>query len=145
MEKIKSKINHKDIGACGIKNMKNGGILINCETRSSTIRAKQIIEEKLGEKFEVKLPEIRKSRLKIKNIEEKIDEILFVKELRERNENLNDVSIELIKIIEKKSIRNQNVYDAIIEVDSEGFDILMQMKKINFGRKKMWGIRTYLH
>lgn len=136
MDEVKKKINHKEIDACGLRNIKSGGILINCESKTSTIKAKQIIEEKLGDKFEVQLPDIKKPRIKIKNIDEEISETGFVNELKEKNHCLKNLSIELKKVINRKIGRNQTINDVVIEVDSECFDLMMKRKKIIYGWKE---------
>lgn len=50
MDEIKSQINYKDIEACGVSNVNGGGIVINCQTSSSTMKVKQMVEEKFGDK-----------------------------------------------------------------------------------------------
>lgn len=38
VEELKKKINHREINACGIRNVRNGGVAVNCDSSQSTVK-----------------------------------------------------------------------------------------------------------
>lgn len=131
---IKQQINYKDVQACGIRNIRNGGIVVNCDSNNSTLKMKQLIENKFGEKYDVNLPPIKKPRVKIRDICDEIDDDKIIDEIKHQNEYLKDASIEIKKKITRKD--KPIPYDLVIEIDYINYKELMKVKSINVGWKR---------
>lgn len=101
------------------------------------MKIKQLVQKKIGNDYEVNLPELKKPRLKIPNVCDKIEKDTFVQDLIEQNEVLNGTEINLVKIVEKK-VNRRTIYDVIIETYHMGYDLLMQMKSVYVGYSKCY-------
>lgn len=133
MSDLKNNINHNEINACGLRNVKGGGILINCNSVNATMKVKKLVEDKIGKDYEVNLPQIKKPRIKIVNVmEESIDNESFIADLKSQNPQLEPISLEIKAVLKKK--RNNSVsFDVVMETDHIGYELLMDMKKVKFG------------
>lgn len=112
---IKSKIDYKDINSHGIKNVRNGGIAIQCESSGDTLKISQMVQKELGANYEVQLPEIKKPRVIIRRVFDDIDDEHLVDEIKHQNEPLKDAELSIKKVIRRKG---KNLpFDIAMEVD----------------------------
>lgn len=123
---ITGNIDDKEVNVCNIRHVRNGGVLLSCNNTNDTMKVKQLVESKFGENYDVQLPTIKKPRVLITNICDKINEEDIIKELKGKNEALKDMNLELKKVIKRK-IRADTFFDVVIEVDIETFKKLLQI------------------
>lgn len=128
---IRSQINSKDVNACGIRKLHDGGVIIRCESNTATMKMKTLVEEKFGDKYDVNLPKILKPRVKIFRVDGVAEENI-VEELKDRNEWLSDSEIEIKKVIKRQDERDKD-FDVVLEVDQHSFDNLMDAGRVNLG------------
>lgn len=144
IEDIKSHIDYKHIDVCDLRNVSGGGIAVTCASDASTLKIKSIIADKFGDKYDVKLPEKLKPRIKIVNVMNDVSDGEIVAELKRQNEWITDTDeIEVKKIIERKKDKNGNV-DIILEVNIECFDNMMTAGKVKLGWK-MCNVVHHVH
>lgn len=134
-DEIKNNVDYRQINACGIRNIRGGGIVISCDTPSTTLQLKSIVDSKLKDKYDVKLPEIKRPRLRIKFIYKEIPEAELVEVLKTQNDILKDKTIVIIKILKPKDT-NKKHYDVVFETDCETSESLLRMRFINLGWKR---------
>lgn len=136
-DEIKNKISFKEIKANGLKKVRDGGILINCQSQAETMKLKQLVMEKIGDKYEVEIPTSRKPRLKIIDVFDEMTNEEVIENIKTQNELLEHADIE-VKAILNKSKRNnkRNGFDVIIEAKQEDCNIMLQMQSINIGWKR---------
>jgi hypothetical protein len=130
-DEIKKQIDRREVNACALRKLHGGAIVVTCDSNASTVKMKTMIQDKFGDKYEVNLPNVLKPRVKIFRIDG-VDEHDIVNELKERNEWLVEGQIEVKKIIKRKDAKYDD-FDAVIEVDNDCFDKLMESGRVNLG------------
>lgn len=132
MNHLKNNVSRNDFNACGVRNIKGGGILISCDSKQNTMQTKESIEAKIGDQYEVKLPKMKSPRLKILGIKDKLNDNEIIKCLKEHNEYLQYANI-MVKTVIKRDKYNTTLYDVIIEIEDQYYDIIMKTKKVYIG------------
>lgn len=134
IEEVKQKISQREIHASGIRNIRNGGIAINCDSNKSTAAIKQIVQSKLGDDYVVSLPPIKKPRVKIVGVCDTYnnDELLIA--IKEQNDYLMNANIEVKKILKKTG--KDRPYDVVLEIDYDSYTELMKTKFVNLGWRR---------
>lgn len=113
MEIITKNINKKDLNVCNTRNARDGGVVLCCANASETLKAKQLINEKLGADYDVVLPSIRNPRLRISNINADISNDSIIDLLKDHNQQIAEIEMKLVTIINKKH-RNYTYKDTNI-------------------------------
>lgn len=67
-EEIVTNVNIAKVDVCGSRNVSGGGIVLRCNNTADTMKVKQLVSDKLGDNYEVLLPKIKLPRLRITNI-----------------------------------------------------------------------------
>lgn len=125
-EEITKKIDKNDLNVCGTRSARDGGVVLRCVNSTETLKAKQMVNEKLGPNYEVIVPKMKLPRIRITNITSDIPKESIVDELKKQNELIKNMNINLITIIPRK-IRSNESKDAIVEVNSESYNKLMEI------------------
>lgn len=128
---ITKQINGRDVSACGVRKLRDGGLVVRCETNAASMKMKSLIEEKFGDKYDVQLPNMLKPRVKIFRVDD-VAENDLIDELKARNEWLAGSQIELKKVLTRKDAKYKD-FDVVIEVDQNCFDMLMDAGRVNLG------------
>lgn len=112
------------------QNIRGGGVVLSCANANDTMKMKQIIDSSTGGEYDVRLPEIKKPRVKISQIHADLstDEILH--DITNKNETLKNAKIEIKKVIRRGQA---NTKDIIAEVDCRSFEAMMVMQKMLIG------------
>lgn len=131
-EDIEKRVDPTDIKYTNIKSKQNGVMIIESESSAETENIKKVFEEKLGEKYEIRIPEMRKPKLCIRGLRVKLSESEVLAKLRKQNDFLCDSDMICIKIMEKKYGRDV-YYNIIIEIDSDGFKKAIEKEKLCIG------------
>lgn len=135
---IKKAINPTEIGVniTKIKQATNGAIVIGCENSEERHLLQTKITEKLNEKYNVEIPQLKKPKIKIANINnEDIDqqETEIIRHLVKQNSIDNqrkDFHLKILKVIENKKFKNSSL---IVEVDPITYKCLLNKEKVNLG------------
>lgn len=125
-EEISEKIGKNDLKVCGTRNARDGGIILCCENSTETLKAKQIVNEKLGTSYDVLLPKINSPRIRITNIAPDIPNEQIVTELKKHNDQIINMDMRLVTVIPRK-IRSIQTNEAVLEVDCESFNKLLEL------------------
>lgn len=125
-EEITGKIDKSDLNVCGTRSARDGGVVLRCENSAETLKAKQIVNEKLGSNYEVIVPKIKSPRIRITNIASDIPKESIINELKKHNEQIKNINMSLITVIQRK-IRSTQTNDAVVEINSESYNKLMEI------------------
>lgn len=130
MEEISKTFDKSQLKVCSTRNVHDGGIVLCCNTKTETMKVKEIVREKLGDGYEVMLPKIKNPRIRITNIDPDIADESIIPELKKNNEQINDLEMELVTVIPKR-IRGTISNDIVVEVKSESYQKLLEMSVIS--------------
>lgn len=125
---IKAKFDPRNVKFSGIKKQKNGSAVIECSDKNECDEMKAKFETEMGDGYEVTNIEALKPKIKIFGMSEKIDDCELIDLIKIQNEFLQDSYIEVIKIV--KDIKDDNIYNAIIQTDTNGFEKIMRAGKL---------------
>lgn len=92
----------------------------------------KIVNERMSEKYEVSVPELKNPRAKIIGMEEELTKDELVKVLKRQNEWLVNARVDVISVYDTKN----NKWCATIELDPEIFEKCMEIMKV----KVMWSV-----
>lgn len=86
-------------------------------------------EEKLGSSYDVKLSELRKPKIIVSGLSEKMSDEEIVTKLKKQNEVIQDSELRVVSIFGKHKL------NVVIEIDSDSFNKIMtgECKKLNIG------------
>lgn len=118
------------VGIENIRNGRNGGIIIKCNSRTSNNKMISEIQKSLGNKYTVKETQLRKPTVTIANIDKDVREEEIIEAILNQNECLKENDDEL----ELKLLKNTKKGDykmAIIECKGSTFKKLITANKIN--------------
>lgn len=118
MEKLKQSVDKNSVNVCGARNARDGCVVLQCSDATETMKVKQIVNEKLGDEYEVILPAIKDPRVRITNINTDIPDDSIINELKLNNDCIKEAEMKLVTVIPKK-FRSSTTNDAIIEVKSD--------------------------
>lgn len=126
---ITKNVSESSVNVCGTRQIKDGGVVLRCNTSNETMKVKQLVHEKLGDAYEIVLPKIKLPRVRITNIDTDIQKDEIVNELKKHNTSIINMNISLITVIAKK-YRGHSYNDIVIEIDCDSYVQLMKMKKL---------------
>lgn len=130
LEEISQKINKCDLNVCGTRSARDGAIVLRCQNSAETLKAKQIVGEKLGNDYEITLPKLKSPRVRINNIAPEIPKEQIVDELKKHNEQIANFELKLITVIPRK-VRSTETNEAVLEVNSDTFNRLIEISILN--------------
>lgn len=123
-------IDPKSIGISDIHNIPNGGIVIDCKTRDETTKLKEEAHMKMGDKYTVKITESNTVKVKLIGMSDKLSEDEMLKTMKEQNDFLKNSEIKIKTIFENKK---RNDFGAILEIDNEAYNKILNGDKIKIG------------
>lgn len=112
--------NPQTVNIRGVNNLPNGGIAINCKSAAESRKLQEEASKQLGDDYTVIIPEIRRPKIVVMGMNEKLSTEEITDFIKEQNGELTDCNMKVVSIFENKGRKN---FGAIIEVDSEQFDI----------------------
>lgn len=119
-----------EVGITQIKDTKEGGVLIKCNSKEEIEKIKIAAEKKLKRNYEIKTPEQRNPRIKIVDIEENIDKEILEESINKQNSYLNHEDAMLdIKVVKKMKSK----YMAIAECDPMSLQLILKHGKLSIG------------
>lgn len=141
IDEISKKINKNDINVCDTRNARDGVVILRCQNKSETLKAKQVVNEKLGSNYDVILPKVKQPRVRISNIATDIPNDSIVDELKRNNEQIKDIDLKLVTVIPRK-LRSVESNDAVFEVCCESYNKLIEISVLNLPWREC---RVYEH
>ncbi|CAH1984156.1 unnamed protein product [Acanthoscelides obtectus] len=72
----------------GVKNVKNGGILIGCNSDDDNLKLKKIAAEKLSDKYDIKVVAGFSSRVRVAGMTEKQSAENFINSIKSQNKDV---------------------------------------------------------
>lgn len=113
------------VGITQFKDVKDGGVLIKCKTKTELDKIKNSVDKKLKAKYDIKSPEKKNPRIKIVDIEEnlqneELEEIITKQNMFMQHEG------SLFKVVVVKKMKSR--YMCIAECDPTTFKNIMSNK-----------------
>lgn len=118
------------VGIKQIKEIKDGGILIKCNTKDEINKIRAEADKKLHENYSIKTPTQKNPKIKIVDINEQMSDETILSSILSQNEFLNHVDTSLKVIISK---RMKTKYMAIIECDPISFNLIINKERLCVG------------
>lgn len=81
----------------------------------------------MSENYSVIMPTLKRPKIRIMNMSEKLTESEIVDSIKEKNELYKDSEMKVVSVYEIKSMES---YGAIIEVDTKTFNLMMKEEKV---------------
>lgn len=122
--------NPQAVNISNVKDIPNGGLAINCKNSSESIKLQEEASKHLGDDYTVIIPVVKKPKIKLCGMNEMFSADEMCERIKEQNYELSNCDINVISVFENKK---RHTYDAIVELDDEHFDKVMQSKKILIG------------
>lgn len=116
-----------------VKNVKNGGVVIGCKSLEENARFKKLAVEKLPSTYEVTEARGLNPRIRIVGIREKMDDDELLSIIHSMNNHLinNNSDLKLIKFYATR--KNNNIYQAIIQLDKISYNRVIQAGNLFVG------------
>lgn len=105
------------VGITKIAETKNGGVVVKCKSKEESTKICNEVQGKMGDKYKVHMPELRRPRIKVVGIEDDMSADELKECLIKQNEELRGNST--LKVITMKRMKQR--FKAIIESDGETF------------------------
>lgn len=129
---IKSSFNPTKMAVSGMKNARDGGVIVELKNKIAAESLKKEVENKFGQKYNITEPKKQLPRVKIVGITEtnepeEIENLLVAQNeeiFRRRKPNVVHVA---------KNKRNNRSYVAYVELDGETYVEILQIGKTNIG------------
>lgn len=104
-----------------VKHIKEGGILVGCNSESESSKFKQIAGEKLADNYEIHELKSIHPRVRVVGITEKIDEAILLQYIRRQNTDLFDATAEC-EVLRLWPTKNKtNIFQATLQVDQNTY------------------------
>lgn len=132
MTAIKNKISPTKKKIVKVKKAAKGGIVIECESKEAVENLKADAESKLGEEYNVTVPEKRLPKFRIFGISEKMEIDEIITKLREQNQNLirEDSTLNISSVT---AANNSDRFFFKMACDPKTFSDIFVNKKLRIG------------
>lgn len=111
-----------EVGISDVKTLKDGGVIIKCNTKEDLTKVKQAAEKKLGKTYNISTPDLINPNVKILDIEREMNAEELLNVIKKQNAYLNKDSLFMnIKVIKKMKSK----WMAIVECDADSFNCIM--------------------
>lgn len=115
-----------------IENMRNaakGTIVLEGRNRNDLDIIQKYAAEKLGTTYDVKLSELRKPKIVISGMNEKLSEVEIITKIKRQNKSMENAELRVVTIFGKST------FSAVVEIDCDAFNTIMsnERKKLNIG------------
>lgn len=111
-----------------INNIPKGGLEIKCKSNEQQKKMHENVSKELGDKYQIIMPQLRKPKVRIMNMSEKLTESEIIESIKEKNVQYANSDMKVICVYE---IKYMDSYGAIIEVDTKTYNEMMKQEKVN--------------
>lgn len=132
-EDLKDKIDPTQVEFSGLKNTSKGGIVIGCQTKEALEKLKEETIKKLGDKYNVNIPNSKKPKIKIVGLKEEHKEDNIIEYIKKQNHYIKDNSIIKVEHMYKVVKGRNSRFSVIVEVDGETYFNILKYKEIIIG------------
>lgn len=131
LEAITRNVDTAAVNVCGTRNVREGGIVLQCANATETMKVKSLVSGKLGDEYEIVLPKIKNPRLRVTNIPTNIAKESIIDDLKKNNQELQDCDVSLITVLNRKATSKQQAScDIVIEVNGATYKMLINMQTL---------------
>lgn len=125
-----STVNPPTIPISNIRNAAKGSVIIECNSKSSSVALAKDVTEKLGPNYSVKVPVKRNPKIKIIGISEELQHDTIKASLLQQNKDLFKDGCKLVVVHSFKTLKSFGVK---LELDYESFQKVMANPKVRIG------------
>lgn len=130
---LENNIDPTTINFKNIKHKNNGIVVIESENNTEREKIKSVVEEKLGETYNIDIMNLRETKLFIHRMKVERDENEIIEKIKKQNEYLREINMKVVKIIKRKMSNKSDYYNIILELDREGYHKAIERGKIIIG------------
>ena len=130
---LRNKVDRAANSINAVREASDGSIILGVESAVNIQDIAKSMQEKIGEKYEVRVPTPKKPRLKIVGVEDEMSEKELSACLTSQNTFLNELELKLITSYSTKSIGGDKSFNYIIEVDSNAHQMMLESGRLNIG------------
>lgn len=136
-KEFKQQIDPNQVQVNCIRKGPKGGLAVVCENQSESDKLEKIAIDKLGENYIIEPQKDQFVMLKIIDIGEELSEEEMISALKKQNSHITDRQI---KVLKSYKVNSSKSFSAIIEVNSETADMLLEsgFVKIMFSRCRVF-------
>lgn len=122
-----------NISLTKVVNVSDGGVIVSCADKDNCDKFKQLVDEKLAEKYTIREIPVLHPRVKIVGISEKISDEALINRLMVQNKNEISPNSDLKLISLAPLKRNNNIFQAVIQCDITTYQRIMLQGKLFVG------------
>lgn len=122
------------VGINMVKEIKDGGVLLKCDSKRSTEKMKEETERMLGENYTISETKLLNPCVTVSNISGEMSKEDVVEAIRVQNVFLGDADNFKLKVL-KKARNNKSLY-AVLECNGSCYQKMMGSRRINIGFNK---------
>lgn len=113
-----------------VNNLHNGGVKIQCRNQTEVVKLQENAILELGEDYTITIPRRRYPKIRVTNMSNKLSDVDIVKSIKEQSELKRDA---VMKVVHTFEVAYNETYGAIIELDSNSFNVLMRNENVRIG------------
>lgn len=126
---IKEKINpiESNLKLSKVRNVKNGGILIGCQTQEDNEKFSKMVQDKLSDSYEIREVRGINPRIRVVGITEKFEDNELLNIIKKSNTGLisSKCDLKLIKYFPTK--KNKHIFQAVLQLDKLTYDKVIRV------------------
>lgn len=126
-----------EVGISEVRPVKEGGVVIKCNSKEEINRVKTVVEKKLGKNYKINTPDLKNPHIKIVDIDSEMKDEELLDNIKRQNLFLNHNLVSLnVRVIKKM----RSKWMAIVECDPESFKKIMKENGlyINWSRCRVY-------
>lgn len=116
-----------------VKSIKSGGVVVSCTSKQEASKFQKLVEDAIGDKYNVKEAAKLSPRLRIVGLSQKFDEEQVVKYIRLQNDHLVTESSEIKCLNVTPVKRSQTTFQALIELDGKSYQSILSNQFLYVG------------
>lgn len=134
---LKKLINPVDVKMCGVRNLKNGGVVVDCPSSAERAALLTKAKDKLGDAFNVSIPVKRQPCVRVYGLTENIDDDVLLSSLRSQNpDEFPENSV--VKIVHRFEVKAKSRFGFKLEVDVATLERLRSTRRLYVGWDACW-------
>lgn len=132
-EELRAKVDRAANSINVVHEGNDGTIILGVDSAVQIDEVVKSMQEKIGEKYEVRVPAPKKPRLKIVGVEDQLSETELKECLAEQNMYLKKIDLKLVTCYSTERLEGSKTYSYIVEVDSNAHQLMLEAGRVNIG------------
>lgn len=132
-EILKTQVDPKNLNVNRVVQGKDGALIITLRDEMSSNVLKEVVENKMGDKFDVKVRENIRPSIKIMGMSEELNEEELKETLVEQNDLFDDLKHFKLRKLYRNEKHQYAPFSAIVELDAPTFYRAIEAEKLNCG------------